>query len=161
MRYVAQVALVSIQIHWFKVVNDQHGHDTGDELLKCDAAAMVCYGALKAAVARALPAGTVDAAPVGAALRQAQDRLAAASSSNTLPGDAPAAAEQQIFGALAAQRGIALLAEHPAHSVGDIRFTGAVRADNSRNAGAELKDRASGKGFEALDFEAFEVHSAL
>ena len=71
------------------------------------------------------------------------------------------AAEQQIFGALAAQRGIALFAKHPAHSIGDIRFTGAVWADNSRNAGAKLKDRAGGKGFEALDFEAFEVHSAL
>src|SRR5205085_12474002 len=29
-----QVALLSIQIHRFKVINDQHGYDTGDELLR-------------------------------------------------------------------------------------------------------------------------------
>ena len=29
-----QIALLSIQIHRFKVINDQHGYDTGDELLR-------------------------------------------------------------------------------------------------------------------------------
>ncbi len=73
-------------------------------------------------------------------------------------GTAAAAAEQEILSALGAQRGVALLAEHPAHSVGDIALAGAIRADDGGDAGAELKDRARGKGFEALDFEAFEVH---
>jgi diguanylate cyclase (GGDEF)-like protein len=36
-----QVTVVSIQIHRFKVVNDQHGYDVGDELLKCAAAGLV------------------------------------------------------------------------------------------------------------------------
>jgi diguanylate cyclase (GGDEF)-like protein len=35
-----QVALLSIQIHRFKVINDQHGYDTGDELLKRIAASL-------------------------------------------------------------------------------------------------------------------------
>jgi diguanylate cyclase (GGDEF)-like protein len=35
------VAVLSMQIHRFKLVNDQHGYDTGDRLLKCLADAMV------------------------------------------------------------------------------------------------------------------------
>ena len=36
-----QVVVFSIQIHRFKMVNDQHGYDTGDQLLKCLAVSMV------------------------------------------------------------------------------------------------------------------------
>ena len=35
-----QIVVFSIQIHRFKLVNDQHGYDTGDQLLKCLAASM-------------------------------------------------------------------------------------------------------------------------
>ncbi|MFL6752745.1 MAG: putative bifunctional diguanylate cyclase/phosphodiesterase [Sphingomicrobium sp.] len=35
------MVLLSVQIHRFKVVSDQHGYDTGDRLLKCLAAALV------------------------------------------------------------------------------------------------------------------------
>ena len=34
------VVVFSIQIHRFKLVNDQHGYDTGDELLKCLASSL-------------------------------------------------------------------------------------------------------------------------
>ncbi len=46
------VAVVSIQIRRFKVVNDQHGHDTGDELLNCVAAALAAAAGEDAVVAR-------------------------------------------------------------------------------------------------------------
>ena len=35
-----QIVVFSIQIHRFKLVNDQHGYDTGDQLLRCLAASM-------------------------------------------------------------------------------------------------------------------------
>jgi diguanylate cyclase (GGDEF)-like protein len=47
----AQLVIVSIQIHRFKTVNDQHGHETGDKLLR--------------ELARALTANVVDGAVIG------------------------------------------------------------------------------------------------
>lgn len=47
-----QVAVFSIQIHRFKLVNDQHGYDTGDELLKCLAAALIGQLGAESIVAR-------------------------------------------------------------------------------------------------------------
>jgi diguanylate cyclase (GGDEF)-like protein len=34
------ITVISIQFHRFKVINDQHGYDTGDELLKCVASGL-------------------------------------------------------------------------------------------------------------------------
>ena len=47
-----EVAVLSMQIHRFKLVNDQHGYDTGDRLLKSLAAAMVETLGVDAVVAR-------------------------------------------------------------------------------------------------------------
>jgi diguanylate cyclase (GGDEF)-like protein len=46
------IAVVSIQIRRFKVVNDQHGYDTGDELLNCVAAGLADAAGEEAVVAR-------------------------------------------------------------------------------------------------------------
>jgi len=46
------VAVLSIRIHRFKLVNDQHGYDTGDRLLKCLANAMTETLGPEAVVAR-------------------------------------------------------------------------------------------------------------
>ena len=46
------IVVISIQIHRFKVVNDQHGYDTGDELLKCVAGGLVAAVGADAIVAR-------------------------------------------------------------------------------------------------------------
>jgi len=46
------VAVLSLQIHRFKIVNDQHGYDTGDRLLRCLAEAMTDALGAEAVVAR-------------------------------------------------------------------------------------------------------------
>ena len=57
----AQLVIVSVQIHRFKTVNDQHGHETGDKLLR--------------ELAAALTANLVDGAVIG---RLAADEFAVA-----------------------------------------------------------------------------------
>jgi diguanylate cyclase (GGDEF)-like protein len=47
-----QVVVFSIQIHRFKLVNDQHGYDIGDQLLRCLSAALVEALGTDAIVAR-------------------------------------------------------------------------------------------------------------
>lgn len=47
-----EIVVISLQIHRFKAINDQHGYDTGDRLLKCLAAAMIEEVGSEAIVAR-------------------------------------------------------------------------------------------------------------
>ena len=49
-------------------------------------------------------------------------------------------------------------AEHPAHSVGDIRFSASVRTDDDGRAALEGQFRFIREGFEALHFKRFEIH---
>ena len=48
-----------------------------------------------------------------------------------------------------------LLTEYPAYRVGDVRLTGAVRADDARDALTEIQDRLVRKGLEALNLNRF------
>ena len=72
-----QVVVFSIQIHRFKLVNDQHGYDTGDQLLKCVAASLTEQLGPGAIIARLggdefAAALAVDAADAGRAERLAE-----------------------------------------------------------------------------------------
>lgn len=64
-------------------------------------------------------------------------------------------AEDHVLHLRTAQRAGALLAEHPADSVGYIRFSAAVRADNGSTVAAELQKRLIREGLEALDLQTF------
>ena len=66
------------------------------------------------------------------------------------------AGEDDVGHLLAAQAFDALLAEHPFDGVDDVRFAGAVGADDDRDAARELEPSAVGKAFEADQFEGFE-----
>ena len=48
-----------------------------------------------------------------------------------------------------------LLTEYPAHRVGDVRLSGAVRADDARDALTEIQDGLVRKGLEALNLNRF------
>ena len=50
------------------------------------------------------------------------------------------------------------LAEHPADGVHDVGFSATIRADDARDALGEFEHGLVGEGFEALDFEGFEIH---
>ena len=54
-------------------------------------------------------------------------------------GPAVAAAEDHVFGLLGAQRMLPLLAQNPAHSVGDVRLAAPVRSDDPGNSGSNAK----------------------
>ena len=71
-----------------------------------------------------------------------------------------AAGEDHIFGLLAAQQVEALLAEHPAHRVGHIRFTGAIGADDRGHAAVEDELSTIGERFVALQFKLLEAHES-
>jgi len=47
-----QMVVISVQIHRFKLVNDQHGYETGDQLLRCLSEALVAELGPDAIVAR-------------------------------------------------------------------------------------------------------------
>ena len=59
-----ELVVISLQIHRFKLVNDQHGYDTGDQLLKCLAAAIT--GEIGAGAVAARLSGDEFAAAVAA-----------------------------------------------------------------------------------------------
>ena len=63
-----------------------------------------------------------------------------------------AAAENNVFHFAAAQIFGTLFAQHPAHGIGDIAFTAAVRAYNynCRYAAAKIKFYSVGKRFKAV-----------
>ena len=66
------------------------------------------------------------------------------------------AVEDDVGHLLAPQALDALLAEHPLDGVDDVRFAGAVRADDYRNSGGELESRAVRKTLETDEFEGLE-----
>ncbi len=68
------------------------------------------------------------------------------------------ALEDHLFHLRAAQRLRALLAEHPAHRVGDVRLSAAVRADDRRHAGLEDERGVVGERFESLQLELRQPH---
>ena len=75
-----QLVIFSIQINRFKLVNDQHGYDTGDQLLKCLAASLVEQLGTGAIVARLsgdefAAALAIDRADAGRAERLAEAAL--------------------------------------------------------------------------------------
>ena len=74
---------------------------------------------------------------------------------------AAAAAEDDVLHRLAADRERRLLAERPEHRVGDVGLAGAVRADDHRDALAELQPRAVGERLEALQGDRFQMHQCL
>ena len=69
------------------------------------------------------------------------------------------AAEDDVLHLRAAQRAGALLTHYPADGVGNIRLSRPIRADNRRNIVAKVQNRLVRKGFEALNFQRFQVHS--
>ena len=73
---------------------------------------------------------------------------------------AAAAAEDDVAHRLAADGERRLLAHRPQDGVGDVRLARAVRADDDRDAGAEVELRAVGEGLEALEGQRLEVHRA-
>ena len=68
------------------------------------------------------------------------------------------ALEDDFFHLRAAQQPRALLAEHPADGVGDVRLAAAVRSDDRRHA--RLEDQLGGVGerFESLKLELGQPH---
>ena len=75
-----QLVVFSIQIHRFKLVNDQHGYDTGDQLLKCLAATLIEQLGEGAIIARLsgdefAAALAIDPADAGRAERLAEAAL--------------------------------------------------------------------------------------
>ncbi len=65
------------------------------------------------------------------------------------------AGENDILHLDPAQTFRALLAQHPAHSVGDITLAAAVGADYGRNARVKLELYFFGKGFKTLNIQPF------
>ena len=74
---------------------------------------------------------------------------------------ATAASEDDIFGFLAAQQGMALLAEHPAYAVGNVRLPAAVGTDDCGDPWFEQKRRAVGEALEPVEFQASETGQCL
>jgi hypothetical protein len=69
------------------------------------------------------------------------------------------ALENHVLHAPAAQRLRALLAEHPADCIGDIRFAAAVGSDNRGDTGLEAKGRGIGETFKAVQLQRLEIHA--
>lgn len=70
------------------------------------------------------------------------------------------AVENDILRFVAAQRLVGLLTEHPTDGVADVGFAAAVRADDGGDAVAEIQNGLIGKGFEAVQLQCFQNHSA-
>ena len=68
------------------------------------------------------------------------------------------AVEDEVFHPLTAQRLRALLAEGPAHRLGDVTFPAPVRTDDRRDAGQHLDGRLLGERFEAMNRNRLESH---
>ncbi len=66
--------------------------------------------------------------------------------------------EDDVLHRVAAQLLRALLAEHPADGVGDVRLAAAVRSDDAGDAVAERQVGAVAERLESLDFELVEEH---
>ena len=52
----------------------------------------------------------------------------------------------------------ALLAEHPAHCIGDVRFSTTVRADDCRDTGLEVEIRRVRERLETVELELGQPH---
>ncbi len=70
-------------------------------------------------------------------------------------GAAAAAGKDHVNGAFAAQGGVTLLPQHPAHSVSNIALAAAIRPDDSGNAFVKEKFCFTGKCFISLQDESF------
>ena len=68
------------------------------------------------------------------------------------------AAENDVLHLLSTQRTGVLLAHDPANSVGNIRFSAAVRADDRGNIVAEGNGRLIRKGLKALNLKLLQIH---
>ena len=75
-------------------------------------------------------------------------------------GPAVTAAENDVFGLLGAKRVLPLLAQDPAHSVGHVRLSAAVRPHDPGDSRLEREDGAVEETLEALNFEAGQTGSA-
>ena len=69
------------------------------------------------------------------------------------------AIEDHVLHLGAAERLGALLAQHPAHGVGDVALAAAVGPDDGRDAAAELQLCLFSKGFESLHFQLCQSHA--
>ena len=69
------------------------------------------------------------------------------------------AGEDDLLHLSAAEHLRALLAQHPADRVGNVGFSGSVRADDAGHPLREFDCDRICKGFESIEFHAFEVHS--
>ena len=70
------------------------------------------------------------------------------------------AVEDDILHLRATERLCTLLAENPAHRVGDIAFPAAVRSDDGGNALPKTNLGLSGKGFKAVQFQFCQSHTS-
>jgi hypothetical protein len=71
------------------------------------------------------------------------------------------AGEDDVVHARPAQLTRTLLAEHPAHCIDKVRFAGAVRTDDRRNAWLEFEMRSVSERFEAEEIDALKVDACL
>ena len=66
--------------------------------------------------------------------------------------------KDQVLHAVAAQGLGALLAQRPAHGLGDVALAAAIRAHDGRDAGEDLEGGALREGLEAVDDDLLEPH---
>ena len=66
--------------------------------------------------------------------------------------------EDHVGGFFAAQGGVALFAEDPAHGIGDVAFAAPVGTDDGRDAVVKHEFGFAGEGFVPLQNEFFEFH---
>src|SRR5712691_2456508 len=69
------------------------------------------------------------------------------------------ARKDDVITFLASQLAHTLLAQDPAHGVGNIGFPRPIRPDHGSNARTKLQASASSKALEAQHFQTFEIHS--
>ena len=69
------------------------------------------------------------------------------------------ARKDNIITFLASQLAHTLLAQDPAHGVGNIGFPRPIRPDHGRNTRTKLQASARSKALEAQHFQTFEIHS--
>ena len=69
------------------------------------------------------------------------------------------ARKDDVITFLAPQLAHTLLAQDPAHGVGNIGFPRPIRPDHGSNARTKLQASASSKALEAQHFQTFEIHS--
>ncbi len=98
--------------------------------------------------------GEVDRQPAVVVVER-QDRLGHAEGLALLrPG------EDHVVRASRAQRSVRLLPEHPAHRIGHVALSRAVRADDGVDAGLEHEARRVGEGLEAVESELLQAAHA-